>query len=269
MTGDHFIDEAVRLRILGELDRIEREEDVRILLAVESGSRAWRFPSRDSDYDVRFVYVRPIEEYLALKPKRDVIERPLDDVLDVSGWDLRKAFGLAVSSNGALLEWLNSPIRYRSDDPDCVRLGEFARATADLTDLSEHYYHSASRTFADISVSGESVRLKKYCYAIRTVLAYLWLRWGKGVPPMDLPSLLAGLTLSDPTRNALAELVAKKADSTESDTIPRDPMLDALIAKVLGKSRRRFESLDRKVVQTEADALFTSIVLNAFQARTR
>jgi len=269
MTADPFIDETARQRILAELDRIEREEDVRILLAVESGSRAWRFPSRDSDYDVRFVYVRPIEEYLALKPKRDVIERPIDDVLDVSGWDLRKAFGLAVSTNGALLEWLNSPIRYRSDDPDCVRLGEFARSTADLTDLSEHYYHSASRIFADISVSGDSAKLKKYCYALRTVLAYLWLRWREEVPPMDLPSLLTGLTLSEPVRSTISELVAKKADATERDTIPRNAVLDALIAKVLGKSRRRFESLDRKEVQAKADALFTSIVINAFEARTR
>ena len=162
---DPFIDETVRQRILAELDRIEREEDVRILFSVESGSRAWRFPSRDSDYDVRFVYVRPVEDYLAVKSRRDVIERPIDGVLDVGGWDLRKAIGLAVSSNATLLEWLNSPVWYRGDGTESVKLGEFAKSTADLSELSAHYYHMASRTFADVSVSGNSVTLKKYCYA--------------------------------------------------------------------------------------------------------
>ena len=267
MTTDPFIDETVRERILGKLDRIEREEDVRILLAVESGSRAWRFPSRDSDYDVRFIYVRPIEAYLALKPKRDVIEQPIDGLLDVSGWDLRKAFGLAVSTNGALLEWLSSPVRYRNA-PECATLQKFARSTADLADLSAHYFHMASRTFAEISVSGDEVRLKKYCYAVRTVMAYLWLRWREEVPPMDLPSLLAGVKLPTHARTTISDLLARKADSTEGDTIPRNAALDGLIAKALGKSRHRFPSTDRAQVQVQADTLSTSTVLNAFQART-
>ncbi len=267
MTADPFIDETVRQRILAELDRIEREEDVRILFAVESGSRAWRFPSRDSDYDVRFVYLRPVEQYLAVRPKRDVIERPIDGVLDVSGWDLRKAFGLAVSSNAPLLEWLNSPVRYRNSS-DRGKLEEFARSTADLSELSAHYYHLASRTFADISVSGDAVKLKKYCYATRTVLAYLWLHWKEEAPPMDLPSLLAGPTLSAAVRNTISELLAKKANAIESDAIPRNAMLDGLLAKVLGKSRHRFAAPDRVDVQARADALFASIVLDAFQART-
>jgi len=268
MTGDPFIDETMRRRVLAELDRIEREEDVRILLAVESGSRAWRFPSQDSDYDVRFIYVRPVEEYLSVRPKRDVIEQPLDSLLDVSGWDLRKAFALAASTNGTLLEWLSSPVRYRGDNPDCAMLREFTRTT-DLSDLSGHYFHMASRTFAEIAVSDDEVRLKKYCYAVRTAMAYLWLRQREEVPPMDLPSLLAGVSLPADTENAISELVTRKAKSTESDTIPRNATLDGLIAKALGKNRNRFRPTDRTQVQAQADALFTSIVLNAFQARTR
>jgi hypothetical protein len=85
MTTDPFIDNTVRQRIVTELDAIERDEDVRILFAVESGSRAWRFPSRDSDYDVRFVYRQPAERYLTVMPRRDVIERPIDSVLDIGG----------------------------------------------------------------------------------------------------------------------------------------------------------------------------------------
>ena len=109
---------AIAPRILQEilvrLNAVEKDEGVKILYACESGSRAWGFPSRDSDYDVRFVYVHPAEWYLSidLEKKRDVIERPITDQIDLNGWDLRKALGLYRKSNPPLLEWLNSPIVY-------------------------------------------------------------------------------------------------------------------------------------------------------------
>jgi predicted nucleotidyltransferase len=96
MPGDHFIEEAMRRRIGRELDEIELNYDVHILLAIESGSRAWGFPSPDSDYDVRFVYAYGMETYLSIEPPRDVIERPIDSALDINGWDLRKALRLLV-----------------------------------------------------------------------------------------------------------------------------------------------------------------------------
>jgi predicted nucleotidyltransferase len=105
---------AARRRQIGDvLRRIERRERVRILLAVESGSRAWGFASPDSDYDVRFVYARPLDWYLSLQQPRDVIELPIDDLLDVNGWDIQKALRLACKPNPVLLEWLQSPIVYR------------------------------------------------------------------------------------------------------------------------------------------------------------
>src|SRR5262245_56148107 len=103
--ADPCIEPDVEIRIMAELDSIEGDHGVRILLAVESGSRAWRFPSRDSDYDVRFIYAQPIENYLTVLPRRDVIERPIDTTLDVSGWDLRKALQLLLRSNAVLIEW--------------------------------------------------------------------------------------------------------------------------------------------------------------------
>jgi hypothetical protein len=106
VPSDPLIAETMRRRIEDELDAIERNHDVRILLAIESGSRAWRFPSQDSDYDVRFIYVHRVDSYLSIEPLRDVIERPIDGALDISGWDLRKALRLLVRSNAVLFEWL-------------------------------------------------------------------------------------------------------------------------------------------------------------------
>ena len=89
----------MRQAIDGALEAIEAEDNVRILFAIESGSRAWGFPSPDSDYDVRFVYARPLDWYLSLEPGRDVIERPINDDLDIGGWDLQKALKLMLKPN--------------------------------------------------------------------------------------------------------------------------------------------------------------------------
>eukprot|EP01031_Cornospumella_fuschlensis_P048321 gene48321-59178_t len=124
MTSDHRhpLPAAMRERVLEELHRVERERNVTVLYACESGSRAWGFASSDSEYDVRFVYVEQPDWYLQVREPRDVIERPLDDELDVSGWELRKALRLLRNSNPTLLEWLDSPLVYRQDEAASARL---------------------------------------------------------------------------------------------------------------------------------------------------
>ena len=92
----------MRERIIEELKKIERDENVKIIMAVESGSRAWGFASPDSDYDVRFIYVRLKEAYLRLEPIRDVIEWKLDETLDINGWDIKKALQLPLYLSGVL-----------------------------------------------------------------------------------------------------------------------------------------------------------------------
>ena len=99
-----------------KLIEMGKTENIKILHCVESGSRAWGFPSPDSDYDVRFIYVRPKEFYLRLNKTRDVIEWQLDETLDINGWDLQKALRLLHNSNPTLFEWKNSPIVYRTSE---------------------------------------------------------------------------------------------------------------------------------------------------------
>ena len=106
----------MRKKIQTQLRRIEEEENIKILLAVESGSRAWGFASPDSDYDVRFIYIRRMEDYLKLEKVRDVIELPMDDVLDMNGWDLQKTLRLLYKSNPTLFEWFSSPIVYQETE---------------------------------------------------------------------------------------------------------------------------------------------------------
>jgi len=163
------------------LDAIEREQECRILLAVESGSRAWGFPSPDSDYDVRFVYAKPTDWYLSVFPGRDVIETPIEDDMDVNGWELRNALHLVLKSNAVIPEWMESPILYRRDAGALKQLRAFADRMPHPRALTYHYLHLARRQAA-AKLARERIALKRYFYALRPALALRLLR-GAQRPP--------------------------------------------------------------------------------------
>ena len=163
-------------KIQTRLQDIEREEHVQIFYACEAGSRAWGFPSADSDYDVRFIYLHPRDWYLSvdLEYKRDVIERDIDGPLDVSGWDLRKALSLLLKGNPPLMEWLGSPIVYleRFTVADQMRdlMAQHYSPVASLY----HYLHMARGNYRDY-LKGPTVWVKKYFYVLRPLLAIRWI----------------------------------------------------------------------------------------------
>ena len=152
------------------LDEIERKEGVRILHAVESGSRAWGFASPDSDYDVRFVYARPKEDYLRLDELRDVIEWQLDEVLDINGWDLKKALQHFHKSNATLFEWANSPVVYDTTDQWRELYEGTAKQYFSPKSARDHYYGTANKNYHEY-LWEDMVKYKKYFYVLRPVLA--------------------------------------------------------------------------------------------------
>jgi uncharacterized protein len=141
----------MRSEITEYLQRIEVEQDVSILYACESGSRAWGFPSADSDYDIRFVYVHPMEWYLSIQEKRDVLEFPICDNLDFNGWDIRKALRLFHKSNPPLLEWLGSPIVYQEKGDFANRLRELSKSYYSPTSCIYHYLHMAQGNYNELA----------------------------------------------------------------------------------------------------------------------
>jgi uncharacterized protein len=255
------IDPKMHARVLAKLTQIEQTQHVRILLAVESGSRAWGFPSRDSDYDVRFVYAGRLESYLTVSASRDVIEQPVDDLLDLGGWDLRKALQLALRTNAALLEWLSSPVSYRPAGAEAAQMRSFARAAASMPSLFHHYHHLAQRSWDSISGAGDTVRMKTYCYGLRPALALLWLEQQSTLPPMDVPRLSEGLDLAPAARDAIAALISTKAEATEADTIARMPALDTLIGAALRVTPPIAKHAPPRNLHADADAVFRSVVL--------
>ena len=222
MRGDpSVIDPRIRRRIDDRLAEIERRESVRILLAVESGSRAWGFPSPDSDYDVRFLYARPRDWYLSIDSRRDVIECPIEDVLDINGWDIRKALHLLLKANPVLAEWLTSPIRYREDATVVAALRDLALRTGSRRPARHHYLRLGQSQYEREIAGRDTVRLKRYFYALRPALALRWLRTRADAPPMDLPSLRAGLELDRELDRSIDGLTALKARQSEIGTGPR------------------------------------------------
>ena len=229
----HPLSDAMRERVLEELARLERERNVTVLYACESGSRAWGFASTDSDYDVRFVYVEKPEWFVQVDTARDVIERPLDDELDISGWELRKTLGLLRNSNPTLLEWLDSPLVYRRESAATQRLQALAEAFYNPQAVRYHYLSMARKNFRGY-LQGESVRLKKYFYVLRPLLAVRWIDQGRGRPPMTFADLLS--TVDDPLLLAeVAELLVLKRNADEAAYGPRRPALHAFIATELAR----------------------------------
>ncbi len=182
--NDAAIPDDVHAEILRRLAHAEEEHGIRILLAVESGSRAWGFASPNSDYDVRFIYAHPPRWYQAvdLEERRDVIEYPIVDDIDLNGWDLRKALRLFWKSNPAFVEWIQSPIRY-------IERGGFAAGARALlpqaysVESGMYHYRSTGKNTERAYLRDAQVSLKKYFYALRPLLSVLWLeRYGTPAP---------------------------------------------------------------------------------------
>lgn len=219
--------------IQSRLDEIVARGDVRILLAIESGSRAWGFPSLDSDLDCRFIYVRPRDWYLRLHPGRDVIETPIEGLFDVNGWDVAKALRLMLRSNAVVSEWLESPLVYRSEPAAVAGLRALADRLLQPHRLGHHYRSIAQTNWTDAIAGRDAVKRKKYLYALRPALVLRHLRLHGRRPPMDMSRLLAETAIPPGTEAAIDAFIAEKRVSREMGEGPRIAAFDRLIEEEL------------------------------------
>ncbi len=223
------------------LDAIEKQYDVRILLAVESGSRAWGFASPDSDYDVRFIYAHRPEEYVRIDPMKDVIEWQLDEVLDINGWDVKKALLAFGKGNPNVMEWANSPIVYRKSD-DWEALKETALHYFSEKSALCHYYGTANSTLQGF-LQREMIRYKKYFYALRPLLCCHWIERYHTVPPMEFEKLLLMFNEPDDVLTpelyaAIQELLVRKAETEEKDLNPQMPVIIDFIGNECARQKQ-------------------------------
>lgn len=261
------LDPAVVATIDARLASIERDQRVVIPWAIESGSRAWGFPSPDSDYDGRFLYLRSTADYLRLTPLRDVIETPLDAIYDVNGWDVRKAVALLVGGNATVVEWLRSPIVYTGDAAFRDGMLDLAAVVLDRERVLDHYLHVGAR-----HRDGLDGRLKRFFYALRPAAVLGWLRThpDEAVAPMDLPTLLAESAPPAGVADAAAELIARKAVTRELGSGEPPAVLGRYVDDELLRAAERPERprADRTAAWAAADAFFLRLVGAASDGRT-
>ncbi len=212
----------IQSEIRSSINQIEENESVRILLAVESGSRAWGFESADSDYDVRFIYIHSPEWYLSIDQtnQRDVIELPIEDDLDVNGWDIRKTLTLYRKSNPPLLEWLGSPIVYKEASTFADDLRKMSPRYYSPVACRFHYLHMAQNNFKE-HLMGPTVRVKRYFYVLRPLLALRWIERDMGVVPTEFQTLVDSVLEEIKVKKAIDILIEEKKRGAEKDDQPR------------------------------------------------
>ena len=211
----------MRDRVLQALGRIELQQDIRILLAVESGSRAWGFASPDSDYDVRFIYSHRQDWYLSVFEGRDVIEEMLPDQLDVSGWELRKALRLFSKCNLALNEWLGSPITYSEVAEFRGQLRNLVPAYFNPIAAIHHYRSMAARALVE-NLMDDHISIKKIFYVLRPLLACRWIERTASQPPTVFQDLVASDCPTVEERRWIEDLLEQKRTAAEAQPIPME-----------------------------------------------
>ena len=249
--------------IQSRLSDIERDHSIQFLFAIESGSRAWGFPSPDSDYDVRFVYTHTPDWYLKISPGRDVIELPLESDWDINGWDIQKAIGLMLKPNPVLLEWLSSPIQYRWNEGACARLMAFADLHVHPQECLTHYFHLSKRQWDRNIEREQTVKLKKYFYVLRPVLAIRWVRMNpNALPPMNFQDLVKGTEIDPTIQDLILELLAMKAEASEIGTGDRVPAIDDLILEELHWAEQNLpdKQVLKQKTRDDADKLFRELI---------
>lgn len=203
-------------KIVQYLEKIEKEKEIKILLACETGSRAWGFPSPDSDFDIRIIYVHKKDWYLSLSEKKDSIELMLDNNdIDISGWDLRKSLRLLQKSNPPLLERIQSPILYKSDNAFLGQINEIANSQYSRI-ATIHHYLSMAKKFAEELKEKEEYKLKKFFYALRSATACKWILEREEMPPIEFQRMIDGLSIERSLLNRIGELIKLKATISES-----------------------------------------------------
>ncbi len=230
-------------RISQYLEKIEEERDVTILLACETGSRAWGFPSTDSDYDIRIIYKHKKDWYLTLFEKKDSIELMLENnEIDITGWDLRKTLKLLQKSNPTLLERIQSPIIYKSDKEFLTEIKSIAQIHYSRI-ATIHHYLSMAKKFLEELKENEEYKLKTFFYALRSATACLWVIEKEQMPPIEFIKMVNGLNLQITLVNRIKELVLLKSTISESYYHRGEENLIAFMENCIEKADEKKQSL--------------------------
>lgn len=239
--------------IKSKIKEIEKAHKIHVLFACESGSRAWGFASPDSDYDVRFIYAHPQKWYLSLEERPDVIELPINTVLDINGWDLKKSLKLLVNNNAVLYEWIQSPMVYAEDKDFKNKFTQLSNGCFSQIAVMHHYLNSAKKHF-EKCIAANDAKLKTYFYCLRATLAAFWIYKNGTIPPMEIKNLLVLIDKDSSLTHLIYDLLKLKTHQNEVYLHTREPLLEKFLietittceskARTLPGSKHDFEALN-------------------------
>ncbi|WP_019412850.1 nucleotidyltransferase domain-containing protein [Paenisporosarcina sp. TG20] len=258
-----------------KLIEIEKSFKVKILYAVESGSRAWGFPSKDSDYDVRFIYVHQPEWYLSIDPqgvgkKRDVIEVPINDLLDISGWEITKALRLFRKSNPPLLEWMRSDIIYYQAYSFIDQMRALEPQVFYSNATLYHYLNMAKNNYRDY-LQGSEVKSKKYFYVLRPILACKWIEENQTVPPISFHELMSEMLPAGDLKDEIELLLKRKIEGDELVLEPRIERINNFLESEIIRLEAYIKTISVEIEDPtkKLDELFRNVLKEVWEAKDR
>lgn len=256
------------------IEQTEKEYNIKVLYACESGSRAWGFPSQDSDYDVRFIYIHQPNWYLSIDRKRDVMEIPnndtlsipVDPLLDMSGWELTKALKLFRKSNPPLLEWLRSNMIYYQRFSTIEKMRKLEQEIFSPTSTIYHYVNMAKGNLRKY-LQGDTVKIKKYFYVLRPVLAAKWVQIFETIPPMEFDTLVQELIPKGDLRIKIDTLVERKKSGQELTLEPRINLINEYLDKEISQLGLYAKGLEKNIIDLteQLDLLFRNTLNEAWK----
>jgi len=248
-----------------ELLRLELQHNIKILFAVESGSRAWGFASTDSDWDVRYIYVHNLDWYLKIDDQKDNQEEILPNDIDLAGWELRKALRLFRKSNPPMLEWLRSPIIYLKQFSTADKLRDLTKEYFNPKSCLHHYLHMAEGNYREY-LQKENVRVKKYFYVLRPILACDWIKQTNTMAPMEFQELLDSQVPDQKVKTEIQNLLARKMAGEELNEEPKVQILNDFLEQKINYYNEYVKSLEQSnPPDTEKlDELFKQTIYEAW-----
>ena len=195
-----------------------------------------------------------------MEEKRDVIEYPIVDDMDINGWDLRKALRLFSKYNPGFVEWVQSPIIYEHSGSFHQRALELLPQVYSVKSGIYHY-RSMAKTDYRSHLQSELVPLKKYFYALRALLSVRWLERYQTPAPIELHRLLEFVEGEEGLGPAINDLLTVKRESPEMGLSPQIAPIQRFVEREL----ERLESFspareDRTEVEPLLSDLFRTIL---------
>ena len=248
----------MKTTIQQKVTEIEKAHGIKILYSCESGSRAWGFPSPDSDYDVRFIYTRSLDDYLTIQPKKDHLSFPINDELDIYGWDISKVLHLISKSNTTPFEWLQSPVVYKEDTTFKEELWTLCQGYFCPRNNIHHYLGIARGAME--TMNGEDIKIKKLFYILRPLLAALWCVKRNTIAPMSIFPLMDLLT--EDLRQKVLSLIELKSTANEGYLIEIDQDIKTWIDQTFDYCMEASFLLTKKDFDRKlADEFFRKMIL--------